>query len=239
MKRWIRQAATVGLACSQTAAAALYGPEWQSDARWRLLYYGIDLEPFTTAIERDEVRAALGIPADAFVIGHVGRFMEQKNHGFLVEIAAQVLRRKSNAYLLLVGEGVLLPAIQQQVHQLGLAERTLFTGLRRDVPRLMRGAMDLFLLPSLYEGLPMVLLEAQAAGLPCLLSQVISEETDVVMPLLHRCSLEEPAGAWAQTVLDLSEAGRSITQAEALAWMQRSPFTIQNSVHQLEEIYCG
>ncbi len=239
MKRLLCREATVGLACSGAAAAALYGPRWQTDARWQILHYGIDLQPFATPIDCHALRATLQIPRDAFVIGHVGRFMEQKNHDFLVEIAAAAMQQRPNTYLLLVGEGVLAATIQQKVQALGIADQTIFAGLRTDVPQLMRGAMDLLLLPSLFEGLPVVLLEAQAAGLPCLISDLISEEVDLIDLLVQRQSLQQPATRWAADLLAMAERGRPCVSTQALQKVQASSFNIEQSLHQLTAAYAG
>ena len=107
MKHWIRKYATHGLAASQDAARALFGPNWQSDPRFRVLHCGIDLEPFRQEVSREPVRQELGIPLDAPVVGHVGRFVPQKNHTFLLEIAAEVVKLRTEVRFLLVGDGPL------------------------------------------------------------------------------------------------------------------------------------
>src|SRR5690606_15972476 len=168
MKYSIDRYATHRLSASRLAASALFKSGWETDLRHRLLYYGVDLTPFGAAVDGRSLRADLNIPPNAFVIGHVGRFAEQKNHRFLIEIAAEVCHHDRNARFLLVGDGPLRPRIEQQVAQAGLGERVIFAGLRADVPALMTGVMDCFLLPSLFEGLGIVLIEAQAAGLPCI-----------------------------------------------------------------------
>lgn len=239
MKRWIDRYATVGLAASRQAAAALFGPNWNTDLRWQCLYYGIDLTPFRDIVNPIAVRAELNIPQDAFVIGHVGRFVEQKNHTFLVDVAAEVAKREQRMFLLLVGDGSLRPAIEQKVAQAGLANRVIFTGVRPDVSRLMLGAMDVFLLPSLFEGLGLVLVEAQAAGLPCILSDVVPAEADVVRPLIRRMPLSQPASVWAKAVLAAQKATAITTQTGALGAVEKSVFSIQTCVKQLEDIYCA
>ncbi len=239
MKRWITRYATVGLACSRKAAMALFGTNWETDRRWQVLYYGIDLEPFEQKVDSQELRRELSIPADAFVVGHVGRFAEPKNHTFLIDVFAEVVKREPRAWLLLVGDGPLRPSIEQKVHNIGLAGRVIFAGVREDVPRLMRGGMDVFLFPSLYEGLGLVLIEAQAARLPCVFSDVVPEEADVVEPLLRRLSLSQTPSDWAEAVLSSSQATSSLTPTEALALVQQSPFNVQASVAKLEEVYCG
>lgn len=237
MQHWIKQYMTLGLAGSHKAAVALFGPTWESDPRLHIFRYGIDLSPFEACLDRAAVRAELNIPANAFVIGHVGRFVEVKNHAFLVDIAAEAVKREPNTYLLLVGEGELRSVIEQKVARLGLTDHVIFAGLRSDVPRLMLGAMDVFVLPSFSEGLPITGIETQAAGLPLVLSDVITTEVDEVKPLIRRVSLSQPAWAWAEVVLAIQNNTSTITRADAFAALEKSAFTIKASVRQLEEVY--
>jgi glycosyltransferase involved in cell wall biosynthesis len=237
MRRWMLRHATAGVAASNEAGLGQYGKPWETDPRFRLLYCGINLEPFRQEVDPKALRAGLGLPEGAFVMGHVGRFHHQKNHAFLVEVAAAVVKRDPNAYLLLVGEGELREAVEQQVAQCGLSEHVIFTGPRGDVPRLLLGAMDVVVLPSFYEGLPLVGLEAQMAGLPMVFADNISGETDFIPRLVRRRSLGEPASAWAEEVLAVRDAPRPVGRAEALKIMEGSPFTIRESVRQLEQLY--
>jgi glycosyltransferase involved in cell wall biosynthesis len=163
--------------------------------------------------------------------------MPQKNHAFVVQIAAEVIRRAPHAHFLLLGDGPLRPSVEQQVSQAGLSEYVVFAGSRPDVPRLMLGAMDVFVFPSLYEGLPLTLLEVQAAGLPSVISNVISEETDTIKPLLSRLSLTQPPIAWAESLLALSEGEPAVSREAALDIMEQSPFNIQVSVEKLSQFY--
>lgn len=238
MQRWIAQCATRGWGCSRAAAAALFGPEWASDPRWRVLYHGIDLRPFHQVVHQGDVRAELSIPPEAFVVGHVGRFVEPKNHLFLLDIAREVIRREPRARFVLVGDGHLRAAMAQRVEEMGLREYFIFTGERSDIPRVMLGAIDLFVFPSLYEGLPIVLVEAQAAGLPCLISNVITQEVEVVPSLFQRLDLAQPAAVWAETALAMRCSLRP-TQAEALAQVEKSVFNVHISVRELEKEYDG
>lgn len=238
MARWIARYATAGLASSRKAAATMFGPAWGADPRyWQILYPATDLTPFRAVIDPAAVRAELDIPPDAFVVGHVGRFTEQKNHTFIVDIAAEVARREPRMHLLLVGDGPLRPAIEQKVAQVGLADRVVLAGLRLDVPRLMLGAMDVFLFPSLFEGLGLVLIEAQAAGLYCVSSDVVPEEADLVKPLVRRLSLLQPPSVWAEEILAARNTTPGITQPEALALVEQSPFNIWTAVKDLEKFY--
>lgn len=238
-KRWIRQHATVGLAASGKAARSLFGPRWADDPRLRVFYYGIDLSPFRGSIDRAMIRNELEIPGDAVVLGHVGNFSEPKNHSFLVQIAAEVNKRVPEMRLLLVGDGPLRPAIERQVVDLGLTGNVIFAGSRSDVPRLMRGAMDVFVMPSHHEGLPLVGIEAQASGLPAVISDVITTELDVVSGLIRRASLSEPASAWAETILAVGKAKPTTPQRDALLTVEQSRFNIERSVTELEKIYAS
>jgi glycosyltransferase involved in cell wall biosynthesis len=204
----VRRYATRGLAITESAAASLFSESWKDDPRWAMCPTGIDFDPFEGVVDRSTVRAELGIAQDAFVVGHVGRFAEQKNHRFLVEIAADVIRQEPRTVFLLVGDGALRPSIEAMVRLSGLSEHFLFTGNRRDVPRLMKGAMDCFVFPSFYEGLGRVAWEAQAAGLPCLLSDTIPDEARIAPSLLRRLSLATPARDWANALLETSRISR-------------------------------
>jgi glycosyltransferase involved in cell wall biosynthesis len=237
-KRWICRHATIGLACSRAAADALFGPRWRDEARLSLLYYGIDPEPFR-ADANGSVKAELGLPPDTFVIGHVGRFDEQKNHRFLLEIIHDVAKAEPRLRLLLIGVGSLQPAIKRRAAELGLASRVIFAGLRSDVPRVLRGAVDAFVMPSFYEGLGIAALEAQAAGVPSFLADTIPPEADVVPQLVKRLSLSQPADAWATALLAARREPRPISPAEALAAVERSPFNICKGVAELQQVYAS
>ena len=228
---------TARLAASQRAARSLFGSRWRSDPCCRILYCGIDLAPFRAAVDSREVRAELGIPPESFVVGHVGRFTEPKNHTFLLQIAAQAIQLEPRARVLLVGDGPLRPAIERQVSELGLSGKVIFAGVRDDVPRLLKGAIDLFVFPSLHEGLGLALVEAQAAGLPCLYSDVIPHEVEVVRPLMQRLSLREPASRWAELGLSHSRQIGMPDPSAALEVVELSPFKIRRNVDELCAIY--
>ena len=235
-KRWIRRFATMRLAASGKAAEALFGSNWQRSPICRLLYYGIDLEPFRAQAD-PSVRPALRLSPGAFVMGHVGRFDAQKNHFFLLEIFRKATDADPRTRLMLVGDGPLRPAIERRVAELGLTERVVFAGLRADVPRLLLGAVDVFVMPSLYEGLGLVCLEAQAAGLPCVIADTIPAEADVVPQLVTRLRLSQPASSWARVIFARCKETPPITQDEALAAMEASPFSIRTAVAELTRVY--
>lgn len=234
MARWIGQYATVGFAASGEAGESLYGQGWRADARWQVLYCGIDLRPFTAVVDRAAVRAELGLPAHAFVVGHVGRFDPQKNHEFLVEVAAAIARNRGDMRLLLVGDGA-RRRIEAKARAEGLLDKLVCVGARGDVPRLMLGAMDVFVLPSLYEGLPLVMLEAQAAGLPCVVSDRVSREAEAVPELIRWLSLADPPSRWGAVVCSASAGATS--REEALHRIERSAFNVEASAASLLGVY--
>ena len=169
--------ATERMACGEAAGRWLFGNRAYDAGRVLLLPNAIDLDRFAyDARARRDIRAELGLE-DRFVVGHVGRFMRQKNHAFLLKAFAALAARRPDAILLLAGDGVLRPQAEQIARELGIAEAVRFLGIRSDTARLY-SAMDVFVLPSLYEGLPVVGIEAQAAGLPCLFSDHVSQEVD-------------------------------------------------------------
>lgn len=237
MKSWIARHATIGIAVSRDAARNLFGAKWQSRDQYRVLPCGIDLEPFTAEAGGCAPRAELGIPSDAFVVGHVGRFIELKNHVFLIAVFGAVVQQLPNARLLLIGEGPLRPSIEAHVARIGLGERVIFAGGRDDVPSLMRGAMDIFVLPSRYEGLPVVALEAQAAGLPVVLSDTITREVAAIAEHVHFVSLEQSPKTWADRLLAIREAPAIVPGDRILAAMAQGPFDVQHSRAVLERIY--
>lgn len=233
----VRRYATCGLACSELAAKSYFGLNWRNDPRYKIFLCGEDFSSFRNRVACKAVRKELGIPEDAFVIGHVGRFDKQKNHVFIIKVVAELVKSDPNILCLLVGAGVLQDDIKKETAKIGLEKNVIFAGGRSDVPRLMLGAMDMFLFPSLFEGLGLVLIEAQAAGLPCVFSDVIPSEVDVVLPLINRVSLSQSASEWAKIILSIRSAGRLLTQAAALSMIEESGFNIFKSIKALEAIY--
>jgi glycosyltransferase involved in cell wall biosynthesis len=235
MKHWIRQHATGGLGCSRRAAAALFGAAWERDPRWQLFFCGIDLAPFQADSERTAVRREFHVPDDVLLVGHVGRFDYQKNHKFLVEIIQEAVRQDRPVRLLAIGGGPLRSEIEQQVDAAGLRDHVIFAGLRRDVPRLMRG-MDAFVLPSHFEGLPIVLMEAQAAGLPCVISEAVDEDATVIPALVTRLPLTSAAD-WVAAIEASRQLPADEIRSEALRTLAGGPFNIRNGVDALERMY--
>jgi glycosyltransferase involved in cell wall biosynthesis len=238
MRSWIDRYATHGLAASQPVAAQLFGEDWRTDKRFQVLHCGIDLHPFEGPITRAEVRAELGIPADATVVGHVGRFVPAKNHHFLLEIAREISTKRPDIHFLLVGDGPLRAEIEARAAAMGFNGNMHFAGNRNDVPRLMRGGMDVFVFPSLWEGLPVTLIEAQAAGLPCVVSDMVTDEASVLPGKSTRLSPSAKSGEWAASALDSLNRGKLKEESTALA-IGRTDFSVDRSASFLSELYVG
>jgi glycosyltransferase involved in cell wall biosynthesis len=203
-----------------------------------VLPYSIDLSPFRKDVDRHAVRQSLGIGQSELVIGHAGRFVPQKNHEFVIEVMRELVRREPSSRLLLVGDGPLRPAMEQRVIAAGLSG-VIFAGTRADVPAIMRCAMDAFLFPSHHEGLPLVLVEAQAANLPCIHTDSLSTEVVCNNPLMHPMPLSASPRAWGEKALDCARRRRANEQDSqaAVDLVDRSGFNIQTAVHRLADIY--
>lgn len=223
-----------GLACSQAAGDYLFGREWQNRANWCVHYCGIDFARFQHPVDRPEIRRRLNVPPNAFVIGHIGRFEPVKNQDFLLDLAARYAASHEDAYFVLVGDGPLLPVLQQRARQAGLAARIRFLGARDDVPELLLGLFDVFLLPSLAEGLPISLLEAQAAGLPSLISDRITSEAHV-LPEIEPLAIDQPIANWCAALDRLR--GKRVDPQTALALLSQAGFGVEDSAHRLERHY--
>lgn len=171
--------ATHWLACGEAAAINGWGRRALKKGKVMILPNAIDPNRFKfNEKQRNEVRACYGISDDDFVVGHVGRFFPQKNHEFLIDIFAELHKQMAHAKLLLLGKGPLQEHIQQKVEKLGLSRCVIFAGLQRD-PASFYTAMDVFCFPSLWEGLPLTLVEAQYSGLPCVVSDAVPRETAI------------------------------------------------------------
>lgn len=161
----------------------------------------LDIARFQMAAkERGHYRKQLGISENDFVLGHVGRFASVKNHQFLVEVFASICERCENAKLLLVGSGVYLSSVQALLSKYGLAEKCIILSNRSDIPQLF-AAMDVFCLPSKYEGMPVSLLEAQAAGKKCVVSNTVTKDV-VVSNKVYYLGLNQPIHEWVDVILE-------------------------------------
>ena len=230
LQKPLRYQADILMACSRDAGEWLYGAKACQSERFMLVPNAVDTRRFRPDNEkRQRTRRELGLE-DRFVIGHVGRFSEVKNHDFLLDVFRCVHDKRPDSALLLVGEGELQMQAARKAVELGVADDVIMTGNRNDVPELL-GAMDRFCFPSLWEGLPVTLIEAQAAGLPCIISDTISRDADV-SPLVTRLPLGD-AARWADELLDPKHY-----RADASAYIVRAGFDVRASAQRMFELYC-
>lgn len=202
-----KEFANVLCACGEDAAKYLYGEKLYRSGRVQVLNNAIDVQKFEhNDTVREEVRGELGIGESTLCVGHIGRFLEQKNHTFLIDIFAELVKLHPNSCLLLMGIGELEEKIRVKVVNLKLTDQVRFLGVRNDPERIYQ-AMDVFCLPSLYEGLPVVGIEVQAAGIPCVMSDKVSQKVKIT-PLVNMLGLEEEAKTWAKKLLSVSEVDK-------------------------------
>ena len=201
-------------------------------APYQLINNAIDVATYTyRSVKRTEKRQELGLSIE-FIVGHVGRFNQPKNHPFLLAIFAALLKKESNAILLLVGGGEDVPRMQAKARELGIADHVRFMGVRSDVADLMQ-AMDVFVFPSLYEGLPVTMVEAQTAGLPCLISDKVPPECILTEGLVDVMPLSAGAEAWADAILEK----RGTTRTDHSAEIAAHGFDITREAVKLQEFY--
>lgn len=197
---FIKSYATDYFACSNSAAKWMYPSNLYNKKEFKIIKNGIEPEKYIYNEDiRNRKRIELGVK-DKFVVGHIGRFHPVKNHKFIVDIFHEIFKRERDSFLLLVGDGEMREEIEKKVEDLGLKNNVLFTGVRTDIPDLLQ-AMDVFLFPSIFEGLPVTLIEAQASGLKCFVSDnVITREVNV-SNLVQFISLKNSAQHWAEKIL--------------------------------------
>lgn len=196
-------------ACSELAGKDVFGEEAMREGRVKIIHNAIDAGRFTYDPEqRSRMRTQLGL-AGYLVVGHVGRFEYQKNHSYLIDIFAKLCEDRQDAVLLLLGEGSGMEDIKEKCRTLGIMGKVMFLGNQRRAEDYYQ-AMDIFLLPSIFEGLPGVLVEAQAAGLRCLVSDTVTREAEAT-DLVTYLSIEQPAEEWAGKIGALASYERRDT----------------------------
>jgi glycosyltransferase involved in cell wall biosynthesis len=236
MTHLIDRFATRRVACSDVAGDDLFRPGWKESPGASVLYYSINLDPFRVPASPTAIRSALGLDPGSFVIGHVGRFDVQKNHGFLLDVARALVNVRPDTVLLLVGDGPLRAEIEAGVKARGLERHVVLAGVRGDVPAILTGAIDAMVFPSLHEGLPVIALEAQAAGVPLIMSDTISTEVIASPRLVKAMSLSQAPREWAEAIVAHHAKVRK-TPGPPLGGLENGPFDIACSLRRLEEIY--
>jgi len=215
-------------ACSLEAAKWMYG----SCKGVKIIKNGIISKDFIfNKTNRKLIRTEFNIRDSEILIGHIGRFNYQKNHTFLIDIFKELLDVQNNVKLCLVGEGELEESIKQKIKSLNIENKIIFAGIRSDIVNIY-SAFDVFLFPSLFEGLPLVLVEAQANGLPCVISNTISPEAELTK-CINKVSLNSSLQNWVNNVLQAASAGRLSTYDDIVS----NGYDIITSKNELEKLY--
>lgn len=228
-KKKIHNVATIRMACSEKAGQWLF----EGDS-FKIVNNAIDLSRYLPHKEiRATKRKELGIGDNTFVIGHIGRFSYEKNQKFLLQIFAQSKRECQNSRLLLVGTGSLMNEMKRYAVELGIETDVMFLGLRSDIPELLQ-VMDCFVMPSLFEGLPVSGIEAQAAGLPCLFSDTVTPEI-CITNFAKRISLAK-FNEWVEEIRQMPNIRNAL---EAQEQLRKMGYDIKCEAHKLAEYYLG
>lgn len=228
---WMKGNVDVYCACSNLAAKAKFTDDISKN-KVVILKNGIDLDKFKyNESIRNSVRTNLGIDNSCFVVGHVGRFSYQKNHEFLIDVFCELLKHRKDARLLLIGSGELYDEIVAKVNSLSIEEKVIFIGNVNNVNEYYQ-AMDCFVLPSRYEGLPIVGIEAQASGLPCFFANTITRELEITN-LAKYLSLNDHPVVWADSVFSCHK----VMRLDVSNWVCNAGFDMRIEVKRIEEIY--
>lgn len=218
-------------ACGQDAGKWLF-----KNRDFKVINNGKEIDKFLYDEKiRNEYRSKLNIE-DKIVVGHIGRFNNQKNHEFLIDIFSKLVMLNEKYVLLLIGQGPLLDDIKEKVKKLNIQNNVIFMGETNEVSQLLQ-AMDLFVFPSKHEGLPNVLLEAQLAGLPIYASDAITDEVNVC-GLVQFLSLEDSQEIWIAKIAEYKEFDRIVKREIIKEKFIQAGFDIKENAKQLKKIYC-
>lgn len=228
LKPGLNRSVTHAVACSEKAG------KWLFDRTYTVLHNGIDVDRYIFSPElREDYRRRMGLE-NAFVIGHIGYMAYEKNHAYLLDVFEKYLEKDPSAHLLLVGDGKLRGEIEQTIEQKGLKDHVSLLGKRGDVAGLYQ-CMDVFVLPSHWEGLPVTLAEAQSAGLQCVVSDAVTPEANITGNVHYFGIDSQDIGTWVDALLKIKQENRTrFGWSEAIA---KSALNIANSVDDLLDIY--
>lgn len=227
----IKRFSNIYFACSRVAADWMYG-QYVSSNNITIIPNGIETDKFIfNEYARKNIREELKIE-DKFVIGHVGRFAYPKNHEFLIDIFKAIHDKKPNSVLVLVGDGELRNEIENKCRRLGMNDCVIFTGTRLDIPDILQ-ALDVFVMPSRYEGLPVTLVEAQAVGLPCVISNRITSEIELTN-LVKFVQLDSSINQWRDEIITKEKTN---DRKRYSGIIKKSKFDISEVCKNLQEVY--
>lgn len=221
-------------ACSELAGEAVYGKQACMQGMVHVIPNAITLNKYTyDPAVREQMRSRHSLE-DKLIVGHVGRFHAAKNHGFLLEVFAKFAENRSDTVLYLLGEGSGMEAAKQKAAELGITDKVVFAGQKQNVADYYQ-MFDVLLFPSLYEGMPGTVLEAQAAGLPCLISDTITPEAGVTGLVTYK-SLKDSAQEWAETLQDRIEQ-ETQPRCSRLEALKQAGFDVQEQAVKMMDFY--
>ena len=235
MRLGIKIFATDYLACSDGAAKYLFGNKITSKKRYKMLPNYIDYEKFIKCEDKNNIRKELGIKEDDVVVGHIGRFITAKNHDFLIEIVSEMIKINSKVKLILVGIGDLKEQIEVKVENLGIDSNVYFLSVRKDIPNILSN-IDIFILPSIYEGLGLVLLEAQTSNIPCLVSQAVQPEVDLGIGLLNKLQLSDGSKLWAEVAINIINQNPA-GNVDVMKMVKKKNYDLDSILNKLLSVY--
>ena len=202
MRKLIKYFSTDFLACSNSAGKYLFGDSIVNNKKYKVLPNYVDYKKIIKCNDVTSIRLELGFNEEDIIVGHIGRFVDAKNHKFLIEVLNKIIKQDNHFKAVLVGDGPLKSNIQKQIDDLGISNNVKLLGLRKDIDVILNNC-NLFIFPSIHEGLGLVLLEAQAAGLPCLVSEAIQPEANLGIGLLNQLDLDEGVERWSSEALKI------------------------------------
>lgn len=229
-----RNIADYFFACSQAAGLDRYGIKVTINTqKYKILNNAIDTSFFNFNENiRNNIRDEFNFNKNDLVVGHVGRFTSEKNHKFIISVFSKLLLKNPESKLILIGDGPLKNEMMKLSNELKIQDKVIFTGVRNDVNKIMQ-AMDVLLFPSIYEGLPVTLIEAQSTGLPCVISNKIPLDCEITRNLIHVVNLDDEIDKWIETILSTKKLKRFSREYE----IKLAGFDIKTTAKWLEEFY--
>lgn len=223
---------TDAIACSKEAGEWLFGT-----GNYKILPNAITIDKFKFSPERRKIiRKEFGIKDDDFIVGHIGKFMDAKNHYFLIKVFSIYHSRNPKSKLLIIGDGDWRPKIEKWIAESGCSNSIILAGLRSDINMVVQ-AFDIFVFPSIYEGLPLSVLEAQASGLPCIISSNVSPAVNIGQDVIMK-DLTDGEESWAEEIEQLNQScSRSIRSESNMSLLTKAHFNIKNEAKELINIY--
>lgn len=216
------------IACSKKAGNYIYG----KNTKFHIIKNAVDLKRYAySRTVRDEKREQLGIEKTTLVIGAVGRLNRQKNPLFLIEVLEDILNSRKDCRLLLIGDGELREEIEKRARKNGIDKKVIITGMVEEVNKYMQ-AFDVFVMPSFYEGLPFAGIEAQAAGLPCVFSDSITDEAGIASNVIF-LPIDKGTSLWKKAILKMEKIGRVETMKELI----QSGYDLETQIKYIIKVY--